>query len=207
MQVGGGSPSLVVKGTQIPTEASSTTKVASVHGSLFFTAYLLFWGVAPCYSAAQVGVRNELRVVFGIPEIGTKMTLLSAGEDFMYRTLGVFEGALEKIAYLARLRDEAGQYRHWGMSRTYGEQAGAAAMAEAHTHVWLEVLRLPIPELLRQMSGLESSTRARLIQELKTYRSLSYPSDLAGGGVRHFNSVLLALESLSRSKDATPRAA
>jgi hypothetical protein len=134
------------------------------------------------------------------------MTLLSASEDLWYRTLGAFAGALEKLAYLASLRDEAGQYRHWGMSRTYGEQA-AAALAEAHTQVWIEVLRTPIPELLRQLGGMETTARAAVMVEVKNYRRLSCPADLSGGAVRHFNSVLLALECLSRSLDATPRAA
>lgn len=134
------------------------------------------------------------------------MTFLSASEDLRYRTLGAFEGALEKLAYLARLRDEAGQYRHWGMSRTYGEQA-ATALAEAHTQVWIEVLRTPIPELLRQLGGMETTARAAVMEEVKNYRRLSCPADLSGGAVRHFNSVLLALECLSRSVDATPRAA
>jgi hypothetical protein len=135
------------------------------------------------------------------------MTLLSASEDLRYRTLGAFPGPLEKLAYLARLRDEAGQYRHWGMSRTYGEQAAAAAMAEVHAQVWIEVLRTPVPELLRQLGRMGTTTRAAVIEELKNYRRRSCPTELSGGAVRHFNSVLLALECLSRSLDATPRAA
>jgi hypothetical protein len=135
------------------------------------------------------------------------MTLLSASEDLRYRTMGVFAGPLEKIAYLARMREDAGQYRHWGMSRTYGEQAAAAAMAEVHSEVWIEVLRTPVPELLRQLGRMGTTNRAAVIEELKNYRRRSCPADRSGGTVRHFNSVLLALECLSRSLDATPRAA
>jgi hypothetical protein len=188
-------------------KTNSITTVASVYSSFFFTADLLFLGVTPCYSAAQIGIRDALCLVFRIPETGTKMTLLSASEDLRYRTLGAFPGPLEKLAYLARLRDDAGQYRHWGMSRTYGEQAAAAAMAEVHAQVWIEVLRTPVPELLRQLGRMGTTTRAAVIEELKNYRRRSCPAELSGGAVRHFNSVLLALECLSRSLDATPRAA
>jgi len=135
------------------------------------------------------------------------MNLLSAREDLCYRTLGVFGGALQKLAYLAGLRGRPGDYRHWGMSKTYGELNAAAAMAEAHTQVWLELLRTPIPELLRQMSEMETTTLLAVIEEVRNYRALSYPADRSGGGIRHFNSILLALECLSRSMDATRPAA
>jgi len=135
------------------------------------------------------------------------MTLLSASEDLRYRTLDALSGALEKLAYLASLRDETGQYRHWGMNRIYGERAAAAALAEVHTQAWIEVLRTPIPELLRQLDGMKPDPRRAVVTELKSYRKLSCPVVLSGGQVRHFNSVLLALECLSRSMDATPQAA
>jgi hypothetical protein len=134
------------------------------------------------------------------------MKLFSAREDLCYRTLEVFNGPLEKLAYLASLRDQPGAYRHWGMTKTYGEAQALAAMAEAHTQVWLELLRTPIPELLRQMSEMDVNTRRTVIEEVRKYRALSYPEDRSGGGVPHFNSILLALECLSRSMDATPPA-
>ncbi len=133
------------------------------------------------------------------------MTFLSAGEDFCYRTLAAVPGALPKLAYLARLRDQQGQYRHWGMNRTYGEKAAAAAMAEAHTQVWLEVLRTPIPKLFAQLSAMDPGTRRAVLAELRNCQRLCHPVDLGGGALRHFNSVLLALEHLSRLLDATPR--
>ncbi len=135
------------------------------------------------------------------------MNFLSAREDLCYRTLGVFEGALEKVAYLASLRNEPGAYCHWGMNKTFGETQAAAAMAEVHTQVWIEVLRTPIPDLLRQMSRMEPTTRRKVIEEVRNYRALSCPSDRSGGGIQHFNSILLALESLCRSMDATRPAA
>ena len=135
------------------------------------------------------------------------MNLLSAREDLCYRTLEVFGGALEKLAYLASLRDRPGTYQHWGMCKTYGKAEAEAAMAEAHTQIWLELLRTPIPELLRQLSSMEATTRRTVIDEVRKYRELSYPADKSGGGIRHFNSILLALECLCQSMDATPPAA
>ena len=135
------------------------------------------------------------------------MTLLSAREDFEERTLASFNTPLEKLVYLARTRDEAGQYRHWGMNKVYGERAAAAAMAEAHAQVWIDVLRAPIPELSHEMEEMDKAQREGILAELKRFPSLSYPPDLRGGSVRHFSSVLLALESLCRSTHAIHRAA
>jgi hypothetical protein len=135
------------------------------------------------------------------------MTLLSAGEDLRYRTLRALAGPLERLAYLAALRDETGQYSHWGLARTYGEPAARAAIAEIHTQVWIEVLRTPIPELIRVMVGMDATVRKEVLQQLRDYRDKILPADLAGGAVRHFNSVLVALERLSKTLDATPRAA
>ena len=135
------------------------------------------------------------------------MTLLSASEDLRYRTLDALRGPLERLVYLASIRDEAGLYSHWGLARTYGEVAARAAIAEVHTQVWIEVLRTPIPELVRAMVEMGPAEREEVLGQLRNYRNKILPADLAGGGVRHFNSVLVALERLSKALDATPRAA
>jgi hypothetical protein len=135
------------------------------------------------------------------------MTLLSASEDFQYRTLASLGSALEQLAYVMGLRKEDRQYRHWGMERTYGAEAADAAIAEVHSQIWLRVLRTSIPELLREVQEMDRATRLEVMRGLKDYRKMSYPAELSGGTIRHFNSVLLALESLSRSSDATHQVA
>jgi hypothetical protein len=135
------------------------------------------------------------------------MTFLSASEDFQERTLGSFQSALEKLVYLARLRGAAGQYSHWGMSRTYGEAAAAVAIADVHSQVWIEVLRTPISELFRQLEKMGKGARGDLLQELNHRRADCCPNELQGGSIRHFNSILLTLNCLSRSPGATRQVA
>jgi hypothetical protein len=67
----------------MPTEANSTANVASVYSSFFFTVDLLFLGASPCYSAAQIGIRDALRLVFRIPETGTKNNFLIRQRGFV----------------------------------------------------------------------------------------------------------------------------
>ena len=93
------------------------------------------------------------------------------------------------------------------LARTYGEVAARAAIAEVHTQVWIEILRTPIPELVRVMVEMGTTEREEVLGELRNYRDKILPADQAGGGVRHFNSILVALERLSKALDATPRAA
>ena len=131
------------------------------------------------------------------------MTLFSATDDLRYRTLAALGGALERLAYLVSLRDEAGHYRHWGVSRIYGDKVADDAGAELHSQLWVEVLRSPIPKLQRELEAMEGSRRAEVVRILKLSGDLSRPANLDGGGVRHFNSVLAVLASLSKAKGGT----
>ena len=122
------------------------------------------------------------------------MTLLSAYEDFVVRTLAPLPGLLARLVYLGSLRSEAGDYRHWGMSRAYGDGSASEALAQAHTEVWLEVLRTPIPALFAETQDLAMGS--------ETWRGQCErmtPPDVSGGTKRHFNSVLLALSLLSQA--------
>lgn len=135
------------------------------------------------------------------------MTLLSASDDFRVRTLSAVNGLLSRFAYVLSLRNENGNYRHWGLSRIYGDKIASSAVAEAHTQLWLELLRTPLPKLESELLGLSERNRAQLMKQLKSGRQLGCPANQEGGGVRHFNSVLAALESLVPAKGGTHPAA
>jgi hypothetical protein len=131
------------------------------------------------------------------------MTLLSAYEDFVGRSLASVRGSLAKLVYCGSLRDDAGDYCHWGMSRTFGQGSASEALAQAHTEVWLEVLRTPIPALFAETQVFELGSEPWREQPEKLA-----PPDASGGTRRHFNSILLALSLLSQaSKEPTQRAA
>lgn len=131
------------------------------------------------------------------------MTLLSASDDLRLRTLSALGGVLEQLSYLVSLRDESGQYRHWGLIRIYGEKVTNDAGAELHSKVWLETLRTPLPKLQKELQELDRGKRAEVLNSLRGSGQLSIPANLEGGGVRHFNSVLDVLESLSKAKGGT----
>jgi hypothetical protein len=129
------------------------------------------------------------------------MTFLSAYEDFVIRTLAGLGGAFEKLAYLRGLRNDAGDYRHWGLSRTFGHEQASAALAQAHTEIWLQVLRTPIPALFTESRKFAVGTRltdGNGIGPAELDRLT--PPNRAGGAQRHFSSILLAVSLLSQEE-------
>jgi hypothetical protein len=136
-------------------------------------------------------------------ELRTRMTLLSVYEDFVGRTLASMPGLLARLVYLGSLRDDAGDYCHWGMSRTFGQGSTSEALAQAHTEAWLAVLRTPIPALFAETQDAEAGSETWRGQPEKLA-----PPNASGGTKRHFNSILLALSLLSQAaKEPNQRAA
>ncbi len=133
------------------------------------------------------------RSVFGTQN---RMNISSAYDDFCSRTLAALDGVWQRLCYLAELRAPDGRYRHWGMARTFGDEATQHALAQAHTELFLETLRMP----LRHLAG-----ERKLVTDGER---LSYlPTDLGGGTPEHFNSVVSALAALSETRPPSPHPA
>ena len=121
------------------------------------------------------------------------MTISSAYDDFCARTLGVLAGAWQRLQYLAELRTPDGRYQHWGLARTFGEATAQRSLAQAHSEVFLEILRTPLHRLAQQSSAAE-------IKQLSSY----LPGNLEGGTPQHFSSIVSALAALSAARPASP---
>jgi len=138
------------------------------------------------------------------------MTLKSAFEDVVGTTLSAISGILAKLEYVSHLRRASGQpYAHWGLERVYGEGAAQQALAEAHQLLFLRLLRTSLRNLREdvELSCGKEIPVDQYIANLRKDMQVLVPEDLGGGSQRHFNSVLLALSSLPRSRPpSTPRA-
>ena len=76
------------------------------------------------------------------------MALRKASDDLREVTLAAIPGLWSKLLYFAKLRlRSGGKYAHWGFENRHGKQA-EPAMQDAHTGIYREVLRTPLPELL-----------------------------------------------------------
>ena len=121
------------------------------------------------------------------------MTICSAYEDFCAHTLSALGGVWQRLRYVAELRAPDGRYQHWGMARTFGDGATQRTLAQAHTELFLEILRMPLRRLAGDASIAES-----------TGRSSYLPANLEGGTPEHFNSIVSALAALSEARRPSP---
>lgn len=130
----------------------------------------------------------------------------SPAEDFSKTTLAALPGTIEKLRYVAGLRQEGGKYYHWGMASRHGETNSNLAIAQAHTQLFLSMLRTPVRSLWEEARSLaddQSATCSDYISTLMANGDLLIPSELQGGARRHFNSVLVALCYLAGVKAPT----
>ena len=138
------------------------------------------------------------------------MTLKSALEDLLATTLAAVSGVVGKLNYLSSLRSSPeGTYSHWGLSRVHGEGAAQRALAEAHSLLFLKVLRTSLRTLRGdvELSSGGQMPAGQYVENLRSHLPSLLPQDLGGGSARHFSSVLHALSSLANSRrDANPPA-
>src|SRR5262245_8871717 len=76
----------------------------------------------------------------------------SAQQDLRDTSLKSIQGGLNKLQYLADLRDsEDSPYSHWGLARVHGEEAASRALADEHRRLLAAVLATPIEKLLQDV--------------------------------------------------------
>jgi len=169
---------------------------------------LFAWRNSLCGFAPE----NELRMArfHGTPkslpvtELVTKGTRLSPFEDFKLRTLSAISGLWAKLLYVVELRSEDGNYEHWGHSRLHGEAKSREALAQAHSELYIELLRTPIFELVKEfetVAGENQPTRAA--RRIAENAPRAVPANLHGGSPRHFSSVVLAVSLLDSDRRAS----
>jgi hypothetical protein len=133
------------------------------------------------------------------------MAFLSAEDDFRKNTLAALPNALKRLDYLAQLRENAGDFSHWGLERVHGKKQAQQAMRDAFERLLAEILRIPVQQLWKDAQELGAEDAAllrhlgRRLQRLVTkeeLRNLSRTQQL------HLRSVLAALQELSRSRSA-----
>ncbi len=134
------------------------------------------------------------------------MLFLSAFEDFVNRTVPAVPTLLGRLGYVMGLR-RGDLYHHWGLARMHGEQPASEAIAHAHTQIWLEVLRTPLPELVSQLHAVSEEERQKWLQELRAGWTQAVPQDRAGGVPAHLSSILEAIAALSAAAPASTRRA
>ena len=73
-----------------------------------------------------------------------------AAESFKERTLSALPTLLERLAYICSLQMPDGQYKHWGLTRTFGERLAQEAIRAAHSDIAVEMAQSPIREIYQE---------------------------------------------------------
>ena len=121
------------------------------------------------------------------------MTLLSAHEDFVVRTLGALQGCWARLVYTAQLRDPNGKYSHWGFDRMHGAEKAQATIQQAHREVFRNILRQRIEELAGECGAATANNTVKVRVDL-------VPAGVSRAAQLHFNAVLFALVQLHNAK-------
>ena len=76
--------------------------------------------------------------------------MYKATESFKQRTLSALPTLLERLAYICSLQMPDGQYRHWGLTRAYGQRSAQEAIRAAHEEIATEMLESPVREIYKE---------------------------------------------------------
>ena len=68
----------------------------------------------------------------------------NATEDFKKHTLRALPTLVEKLAYVCSLQTDTGEYRHWGLTRVYGEKRAHQAIETIHAQMAEELVRMAL---------------------------------------------------------------
>lgn len=134
------------------------------------------------------------------------MTFQSPFEDFVLNSLAALGSLLDKLDYVAGLRQGNGTYSHWGLARVHGETAAQEAAREAHRLLFSKVLSTPLGGLLEETASSQPAGTLGLgpyLEYLSQRLPLLAPQGAEQGPVLHLNSVLHALSALARAQNRT----
>jgi hypothetical protein len=129
----------------------------------------------------------------------------AAYDDLCQRTLTKVPGDLNRLIYLASMRDyNSGRYHHAGLEGQFSEEAAREALETAHRELFWKLTTCPLEELVRQLESYVQMSHEPPEELLRTWRTLrpyhvAIPLDVEPGAARLFVSNLkLALEVLQQ---------
>lgn len=96
-----------------------------------------------------------------------------ASEEMRRRTLATIARPLDRMIYLASLRDyNSGLYYHDGLASRFSEDVVCEALAKCHREAFGELFSLPLEELVGQVEAYVNSTHAGWTEFIAVWRGL-----------------------------------
>lgn len=81
-----------------------------------------------------------------------RIMLFNVVEDFKRYTLKALPTLLEKLAYISSLQTSEGRYRHWGLSRLFGDHRAQKGISAVHSELAMSLIRVPIRSIYQDYS-------------------------------------------------------
>jgi hypothetical protein len=96
-----------------------------------------------------------------------------AAQDLRHRTLSEIPRSLDRLIYLASMRDyNTGLYYHDGLASRFSQEVACEAMADCHGEAFRQLVGCSVEDLVRQMEGYMDSTRTSPIDFLTAWKKL-----------------------------------
>jgi hypothetical protein len=103
----------------------------------------------------------------------TRSDVQLAKDDLRHRTLASLTRPLDRMIYLASMRDyNSGLYYHDGLASRFGQEAACEALADCHREAFHQLVQCSLKDLVRQMEGYVASTRTNPREFLVSWAKL-----------------------------------
>jgi hypothetical protein len=96
-----------------------------------------------------------------------------AAEDLRRRTLSEIPRSLDRLIYLASMRDyNTGLYYHDGLAGRFSQEAACEALADCHREAFRELLGTSLEELVAQIEAYVRATRTSPFDFITAWKKL-----------------------------------
>src|SRR6202167_30846 len=121
-------------------------------------------------------VRRPARLVYRNAMIAStvrRMDGQQAAEDLRKRTLSDIPRSLDRLIYLASMRDyNTGLYYHDGLASRFTQEVACEALADCHREAFRQLVGCPLEELVAQMEAYMASTHTSPADFLTAWKGL-----------------------------------
>jgi hypothetical protein len=101
------------------------------------------------------------------------MEVVRAAEDLRRRTLAGISEPLDRLIYLASMRDyNTGLYYHAGLSTRFGDDVACEALADCHTEAYWDLLASPLQSVVAQLESYASRSGTTAGEMIATWKGL-----------------------------------
>jgi hypothetical protein len=102
-----------------------------------------------------------------------RMEVVRAAEDLRRRTLANVPDPLDRMIYLASMRDyNTGLYHHAGLEERFGEEIACEALAECHREAYNQLLASPLSAVVDQLTSYAERNGTPSTEMLATWKGL-----------------------------------